>query len=55
MDITNTTKESLKDGHNGVCYAHLFSFLWWCLLCSSFKFSLEVFVMLISLAFFGGV
>jgi hypothetical protein len=39
----------------GVCYAHLLSFLWWCLLCSSFKFSLEVFVMLISLAFFGGV
>jgi hypothetical protein len=60
MSITNTTKENLKDGHNkhhqsvmlislvffgGVCYVHLFSFLWWCLLCSSFKFSLVVFVM----------
>jgi hypothetical protein len=53
MSITNTTKENLKDEH--VCYAHLLSFLWWCLLCSSFKFSLEVLVMLISLAFFGGV
>jgi hypothetical protein len=39
----------------GVCFAHLLSFLWWCLLCSSFKFSLVVFVMLIFLAFFGGV
>jgi hypothetical protein len=58
MGITNTTKENLKDEHikhQGVGYAHLFSFLWWCLLCSSFKFSLEVLVMLISLAFFGGV
>jgi hypothetical protein len=27
----------------GVCYAHLFSFLWWCLICSSFKLSLVVF------------
>jgi cyanate permease len=59
MDIANTTKENLKDGHNlevlvmlislaffgGVCYAHLLSFLWWCLLCSSFKFSLVVFAM----------
>jgi hypothetical protein len=54
MSITNNTKENLKDEH-GVGYAHLFSFLWWCLLCSSFKFSLEVLVMLISLAFFGGV
>jgi ABC-type multidrug transport system permease subunit len=65
MSITNTTKESLKDEHikhhqrklffGVVCYAHLFSFLWWCLLCSSFKFSLVVFVMLIFLVFFGGV
>jgi hypothetical protein len=63
MSISNTTKENLKDEHNkhhlvffgGVCYAHLLSFLWWCLLCSSFKFSLEVLVMFISLAFFGGV
>jgi hypothetical protein len=63
MSITNTSKENLKDEHikhhqvffGGVCYVHLFSFLWWCLLCSSFKFSLEVLVMLISLAFFGGV
>jgi hypothetical protein len=55
MSIANTTKENLKDEHNkrhqrklksgGVCYAHLLSFLWWCLLCSSFKFSLVVFVM----------
>jgi hypothetical protein len=28
-----------------VCHAHLLSFLWWCLSCSSFKFSLVVFVM----------
>jgi cyanate permease len=27
----------------GVCYAHLLSFLWWCLLCPSFKFSLVLF------------
>jgi hypothetical protein len=49
MGITNTTKESLKDEHifGGVCYAHILSFLWWCLLCSSFKFSLVVFAMLI--------
>jgi hypothetical protein len=56
--MANTTKENLKDGHSKhhqVCYAHLLSFLWLCLLCSSFKFSLEVLVMLISLAFFGGV
>jgi hypothetical protein len=55
MSMANTTKENLKDGHNkhhqrkvffgGVCYAHLLSFLWWCLICSSFKFSLVVFVM----------
>jgi cyanate permease len=61
MSITNTTKENLIDGHNkplvvfvmliflvffgGVCYAHLLSFLWWCLICSSFKFSLVVFAM----------
>jgi hypothetical protein len=54
MSTTNTTKENLKDEHNkhhllsffgGVCYAHLLSFLWWCLLCSSFKLSLVVFVM----------
>jgi hypothetical protein len=44
MGITNSTKENLKDGHNkhhqqklkrlagGVCYDHLLSFLWWCLL-----------------------
>jgi hypothetical protein len=63
MSITNTTKENLKDEHNkqhqrklksislaffgGVCYVHLLSFLWWCLLCPSFKFSLVVFAMLI--------
>jgi hypothetical protein len=29
----------------GVCYAHLLSFLWWCLICSSFKLSLVVFAM----------
>jgi hypothetical protein len=56
MGITNTTKENLIDGHNkhhqrkfkgGVCYAHHLNFLWWCLLCPSFKFSLVVFVMTI--------
>jgi hypothetical protein len=31
----------------GVCYAHLLSFLWWCLLRSPFKLSLVVFAMLI--------
>jgi polyferredoxin len=49
MSITNTTKENLKDEH-GKHHQR-----WWCLPCSSFKFSLEVLVMLISLAFFGGV
>jgi hypothetical protein len=46
MSITNTSKENLKDEHSkhhqrklgGVCYAHLLSFPWWCLLCPSFKF-----------------
>jgi hypothetical protein len=51
MGITNTTKENLKDEHD----KHHQRKLKRCLLCSSFKFSLEVFVMLISLAFFGGV
>jgi hypothetical protein len=46
MSITNTTKENLKDEFvmpiflvffGAVCYAHLLSFLWWCLLCPSFK------------------
>jgi hypothetical protein len=32
----------------GVCYAHLLSFLCWCLLCPFFKFSLAVFVMSIA-------
>jgi hypothetical protein len=52
MGITNTNKENLIDGHNkhqvffgGVCYAHILSFPWCCLLCPSFKFSLVVFVM----------
>jgi hypothetical protein len=49
MVITNTTKENLKDEvfFGGVCYAHLLSFLWWCLLCPSFKLSVVVFDMLI--------
>jgi hypothetical protein len=46
MSITNTTKENLKDEHNKY-YAHLLSFLWWCLLRSPFKLSLVVFAMLI--------
>jgi hypothetical protein len=46
MSISNTTTESLKDVFfGGVFYAHLLSFLWWCLLCPSIKFSLVVFVM----------
>jgi hypothetical protein len=45
MGITNTTKKNIfLVFFGGVCYAHLLSFLWWCLLCSSFKFSLVVFV-----------
>jgi hypothetical protein len=56
MSITNTTKENLKDEHNKHHQRKLLlSFLWWCLLCPSFKFSLVVFVMSIFLVFFGGV
>jgi hypothetical protein len=51
MSITNNTKENLKDEHGK---HHQRKLKRW-LLCSSFKFSLEVLVMLISLAFFGGV